>query len=210
MIPAIPCYCKCCLVAEELNWPTEFTADPVGDRLAGRKPGLLSKYSGRVLLVTTGVCAVHCRYCFRRHFPYHEAPRGRGAWQPALDEIAADPTLSEVILSGGDPLTLVDEVLGRAGRRAGRNRPLAPSAHPHPAADHDPRARHRRAAGAAARHSAHAGRGRPRQPSGRTRRRRGRRPGPAGRCRRAAVESGRAARAASTIGSTRWSNFPSG
>lgn len=98
-------------LADELNWPTEFTADPVGDRQAGRKPGLLSKYSGRVLLVTTGVCAVHCRYCFRRHFPYSEAPRGRGAWQPALDEIEQDPTLSEVILSGGDPLTLVDEVL---------------------------------------------------------------------------------------------------
>ncbi|HEY1786110.1 MAG TPA: EF-P beta-lysylation protein EpmB [Pirellulales bacterium] len=98
-------------LAEELSWPADFTADPVGDRLAGRKPGLLSKYSGRVLLVTTGVCAVHCRYCFRRHFPYAEAPRGRGAWRPALDEIEQDPTLSEVILSGGDPLTLVDDVL---------------------------------------------------------------------------------------------------
>jgi L-lysine 2,3-aminomutase len=98
-------------VAEENNWPPDFTADPVGDRLAGLEPGLLSKYSGRVLLVTTGVCAVHCRYCFRRHFPYGEAPRGRGAWGPALEAIAQDPTLSEVILSGGDPLTLVDELL---------------------------------------------------------------------------------------------------
>ena len=96
---------------EETSWPPDFTADPVGDRLAGRKPGLLSKYNGRVLLVTTGVCAVHCRYCFRRHFPYHEAPKGRGAWQPALDEIAADPTIHEAILSGGDPLTLVDDLL---------------------------------------------------------------------------------------------------
>ncbi|HTU25165.1 MAG TPA: EF-P beta-lysylation protein EpmB [Pirellulales bacterium] len=97
--------------AEELASPAGFTADPVGDRLAGRTPGLLAKYSGRVLLVTTGVCAVHCRYCFRRHFPYSEAPRGRGAWRTALEEIQNDPTLSEVILSGGDPLTLVDEVL---------------------------------------------------------------------------------------------------
>ncbi len=96
---------------EETSWPPDFTADPVGDRLAGRKPGLLSKYNGRVLLVTTGVCAVHCRYCFRRHFPYHEAPKGRGAWTPALDEIAADPSIHEAILSGGDPLTLVDDVL---------------------------------------------------------------------------------------------------
>ncbi len=154
-------------LAEELNWPTEFTADPVGDRLAGRKPGLLSKYSGRVLLVTTGVCAVHCRYCFRRHFPYDEAPRGRGAWRPALDEIEQDPTLSEVILSGGDPLTLVDDVLAELVAGSGQNRSLAPPAHPHPTANHDPRARHRRSARLAARHAADAGRGRPRQPSGR-------------------------------------------
>ena len=104
-------------LGEELNWPAAFTTDPVGDRPARRAPGLLHKYSGRALLVTTGACAVHCRYCFRRHFPYSEAPRGLAAWQPALDQIAADESLSEVILSGGDPLTLVDDVLAELAQR---------------------------------------------------------------------------------------------
>lgn len=104
-------------LGEELNWPAEFTTDPVGDRLARRSPGLLHKYSGRVLLVTTGACAVHCRYCFRRHFPYSETPRGMQAWQEAIDEIAADSSIAEVILSGGDPLTLVDEQLAELTTR---------------------------------------------------------------------------------------------
>lgn len=88
-----------------------FVADPVGDAAAERSPGLLHKYTGRVLLVTTGACAVHCRYCFRRHFPYELAPKGVEAWRDALRLIAADNSIHEVILSGGDPLTLVDETL---------------------------------------------------------------------------------------------------
>jgi EF-P beta-lysylation protein EpmB len=88
-----------------------FTVDPVRDDLAERQPGLLHKYQGRVLLVTTGTCAIHCRYCFRRHFPYDETPRSIADWQPAVDEIAADDSVHEVILSGGDPLTLVDATL---------------------------------------------------------------------------------------------------
>jgi EF-P beta-lysylation protein EpmB len=95
----------------ELDAVPGFVADPVGDAEATRSPGLLHKYEGRVLLVTTGVCAVHCRYCFRRHFPYSEGPRSLAEWQPALDEIAADPTVHEVILSGGDPLMIVDRTL---------------------------------------------------------------------------------------------------
>jgi EF-P beta-lysylation protein EpmB len=83
----------------------------VGDLSASRAPGLLQKYAGRALMVTTGACAVHCRYCFRRHFPYSEAPRGLAQWSPALAEIAGDPELHEVILSGGDPLMLVDQQL---------------------------------------------------------------------------------------------------
>ena len=85
--------------------------DPVGDAEATIAPGLIRKYAGRVLLVSAGSCAVHCRYCFRRHFPYHEAPRGLAAWKPALERIAADSSLTEVILSGGDPLILGDEAL---------------------------------------------------------------------------------------------------
>lgn len=91
--------------------------DPVGDLAAQRLPGLLQKYHGRVLLVTTGACAVHCRYCFRRHYPYDTAPKTLAAWQPALDEIAADESISEVILSGGDPLTLKDSLLAALAER---------------------------------------------------------------------------------------------
>jgi EF-P beta-lysylation protein EpmB len=95
----------------ELDAVQGFTSDPVGDRKARRAAGMLHKYHGRVLLVTTGACAIHCRYCFRREFPYDEAPRGIDAWRPALDEIAADRSVDEVILSGGDPLTLADATL---------------------------------------------------------------------------------------------------
>src|SRR5258708_136589 len=88
---------------EEIAVPG-FSADPVGDSAARRAPGLLHKYHGRALLVTTGACAVHCRYCFRRHYPYGDEPRRPADWDAALDTIAGDPSLHEVILSGGDPL----------------------------------------------------------------------------------------------------------
>jgi L-lysine 2,3-aminomutase len=96
---------------------TGFTADPVGDAAATLRPGLLQKYRGRVLMVTTGACAVHCRYCFRRHFPYQESPRSLGQWQEAIGKIEADSSIHEVILSGGDPLTLVDDLLSRLAER---------------------------------------------------------------------------------------------
>jgi L-lysine 2,3-aminomutase len=99
-------------------WPTartiassEFTADPVGDLESIVANGLLHKYVGRVLMITTGACAIHCRYCFRQNFPYSDAPHSIVAWQPAIDYIAADESIHEVILSGGDPLTLVDSTL---------------------------------------------------------------------------------------------------
>jgi L-lysine 2,3-aminomutase len=92
-------------VAAELADEAEYLDDPVGERSAVRAPGLLQKYRGRALLIATATCAVHCRYCFRREFPYaeqSEAPR----WSEALAEIAADASLEEIILSGGDPLSL--------------------------------------------------------------------------------------------------------
>lgn len=88
-----------------------FGPDPVGDQSAMVQPGVLHKYHGRVLLVTTGACAIHCRYCFRREFPYAEANPRPGQWREALDYIAADPSIEEVILSGGDPLSLPDAAL---------------------------------------------------------------------------------------------------
>ncbi|MBX9790294.1 MAG: EF-P beta-lysylation protein EpmB [Pirellulales bacterium] len=94
-----------------------FSADPVGDAAAQRAPGLLHKYAGRALLVTTGACAVHCRYCFRRHFAYDELPTAGVAWEPALAEISADRSLEEVIFSGGDPLTISDVRLSELAAR---------------------------------------------------------------------------------------------
>jgi len=96
---------------QELQPISGYSNDPVGDLQAMPVPGLLHKYHGRVLLVTTGACAVHCRYCFRRHFPYQDNQPARQQWQQALDYIAADDSISEVILSGGDPLVLSDRRL---------------------------------------------------------------------------------------------------
>jgi EF-P beta-lysylation protein EpmB len=73
--------------------------------------GLIHKYEGRALVVATGACPVNCRYCFRRHFPYSDSIAARNHWQGTLDQLAADPSIEEVILSGGDPLSLSDEKL---------------------------------------------------------------------------------------------------
>lgn len=99
-------------LSEEGQVVDGFTTDPVGDVPATLHPGVLQKYQGRALLIATGSCAVHCRYCFRRHFPYEEAPHSEVAWDSALAAIAADPSITEVILSGGDPLMMVDSRLG--------------------------------------------------------------------------------------------------
>ena len=83
--------------------------DPVGDAAAAMEPGLLRKYHARALVVATGACAVHCRYCFRQNFPYHESPPAD--WARHLARLRAETGLRECILSGGDPLTLTDSVL---------------------------------------------------------------------------------------------------
>lgn len=90
-----------------------FLVDPVGDHLAIKTPGLLQKYQGRALLLTTGACAIHCRYCFRRHFPYGDSNPMASQWQETLAELRADHRLNEVILSGGDPLALSDTKVAR-------------------------------------------------------------------------------------------------
>jgi EF-P beta-lysylation protein EpmB len=94
-----------------------YVADPVGDLAALAGQGLLHKYHGRALLVTTGACAIHCRYCFRREFPYGEQHAGREAFASSLEAIRADASITEVLLSGGDPFTLSDRRL--AGLLAG-------------------------------------------------------------------------------------------
>jgi len=88
-----------------------FVADPVGDHLAITSPGILQKYNGRALLLTTGACAIHCRYCFRRHFPYGDSNPLASQWQETLSSISDDASINEVILSGGDPLALTDTKL---------------------------------------------------------------------------------------------------
>ena len=91
---------------DELRLVPGFTLDAVGDAAARAGHGVIHKYEGRALLVATGSCAVHCRYCFRRHFPYADETAAADGWREALDAIRADPSLHEVILSGGDPLSL--------------------------------------------------------------------------------------------------------
>ena len=87
-----------------------FSKDPVGDLLKNPSPALIHKYHGRVLLIASPKCDIHCRYCFRRHFPYQEQTNQRH-WQQALQTIAQDPTIHEVILSGGDPMGLTENTL---------------------------------------------------------------------------------------------------
>ena len=90
-----------------------FVTDPVGDGQSLHPGGVIHKYHGRALLIATGACAINCRYCFRRHFPYAEANASTAQWQPALDYLRADSSIEEVILSGGDPLSLSDRRLAQ-------------------------------------------------------------------------------------------------
>ncbi len=88
-----------------------FVSDPVGDLDSLASAGLIHKYQARALVIATGACGVHCRYCFRREFPYSDAGSRRENWKPAIDYVANRPDVQEVILSGGDPLTLTDSNL---------------------------------------------------------------------------------------------------
>jgi len=94
---------------DELVYYPNYSHDPVGDLSAVAEAGVIHKYQGRVLLIATGGCAIHCRYCFRRHFPYSELQLSGQKVQQALEYIAANSEIKEVILSGGDPLLLSDE-----------------------------------------------------------------------------------------------------
>src|SRR6187397_2383510 len=109
--------------ARELVEVPGFTRDAVGDLAALTAGGVLHKYEGRALLVATGSCAVHCRYCFRRHFPYAEQTAAAAAWTEAVAHVRADENITEVILSGGDPLSLA------TGKLAELTTALAPVRH---------------------------------------------------------------------------------
>ncbi len=98
------------LLAEDVE-TQGYTSDPLKEKEMNPIPGLLHKYQGRVLLTLTGVCAVNCRFCFRRHFPYSENNPSQQGWEKALAYIQADPSIKEVILSGGDPLVMHERLL---------------------------------------------------------------------------------------------------
>ena len=102
---------------DENSTGSGYSSDPLQEKTYTLGPGLLQKYDSRVLLVTTGACAIHCRYCFRREFPYSDSPSSLEAWEPSLQQIEADQSIDEVILSGGDPLTLVDSLLEQLIKR---------------------------------------------------------------------------------------------
>ena len=95
-------------LAREAEDIAGFERDPLDEAGTMPTPGLLHKYQGRALLTMTGACAIHCRYCFRRHFPYSEANPVTGHWQAAIHYLTQHPDITELILSGGDPLTLTD------------------------------------------------------------------------------------------------------
>lgn len=114
--PADPLLLQVLPQAAELLPQPGFVPDAVGDAAARSAHGVLRKYAGRALLIATGSCAVNCRYCFRRHFPYAEETAAANHWREAVAAIAADAGVEEVILSGGDPLSLSDAKLAELGR----------------------------------------------------------------------------------------------
>jgi len=100
---------------QELARHRGFSQDPVGDLIASPLPGLIHKYHDRALVMLSGACAVHCRYCFRRHFPYAEHGLHPENWQSILEYLDAKQ-ISEVIFSGGDPWSLSDEKIDQVLR----------------------------------------------------------------------------------------------
>lgn len=98
-------------VRDEASTPQGYVTDPLEEAEHQPVKGLIHKYAGRVLLIASPACAINCRYCFRRHFPYSDNSPSRAQWQEALDYLRADTTLHEAILSGGDPLAANDRQL---------------------------------------------------------------------------------------------------
>ncbi len=109
--PRDPLLLQVLATSEELQVVEGYSADPLVESAVNPVPGLIHKYLSRVLLTLTGACAINCRYCFRRHFPYDDNNPGRGGWDKALEYIRADSRINEVILSGGDPLLAKDGIL---------------------------------------------------------------------------------------------------
>jgi L-lysine 2,3-aminomutase len=97
-------------VIDEFELHEGYSSDPLNEQ-NNTTPGLLHKYKNRALLIVKGGCAINCRYCFRRHFPYQDNKGSKAVWQQSLTYIAQQPDINEVILSGGDPLMAKDSEL---------------------------------------------------------------------------------------------------
>ena len=104
--PADPLLRQVLPLAAESVRVAGFSRDPLQEHGTSVAPAVIQKYAGRVLLIAAAECAVHCRYCFRRNFPYSEHRLSVG--EDSLNAVRNDPSISEVIASGGDPLMLTD------------------------------------------------------------------------------------------------------
>lgn len=111
--PHDPLLLQVLAVGAEMQVSDGYSTDPLHEAVVNPIPGLIHKYQSRVLLTLTGACAINCRYCFRRHFPYDDNNPGRAGWDAALKYIQQDSRINEVILSGGDPLLAKDAVLAQ-------------------------------------------------------------------------------------------------
>lgn len=109
--PQDPLLLQVLATQNELSSTEGYVSDPLEELDSIATPGLIHKYHGRVLLTLVGACAIHCRYCFRRHFPYSDNNPGRMGWKKVLDYVRAHTDIHEIILSGGDPLLVADGVL---------------------------------------------------------------------------------------------------
>ena len=107
--PADPLLLQILPTANENTLAQGFLKDPLKEMGSTRGSGIIHKYHGRILIIATGACAVNCRYCFRRHFPYNEYKLSKTDWKNIEKYIEGDPTIKEVILSGGDPLMMTDK-----------------------------------------------------------------------------------------------------
>ena len=108
--PQDPLFLQVMTSAQEFMQVEGFVKDPLEEQ-HNAAPNILHKYHNRLLLMVKNACAVNCRYCFRRHFPYNQNKGNKANWQKALDYILANPQIDEVIFSGGDPLMAKDHEL---------------------------------------------------------------------------------------------------
>lgn len=109
--PVDPLLLQVLAVQEELVPMAGYGRDPLEESTSNPLQGLIHKYKGRVLVTLTGTCAVNCRFCFRRHFPYQNNNPGREGWNQVFDYIRKDASIHEVILSGGDPMLASEAVM---------------------------------------------------------------------------------------------------